>query len=493
MKKRSIMSQANQVMMICHIVLNTVLFVAYWGEFFKGTKTLGFTLIFSALTVLPSVADVIFYRMNNESVILKHFIPISFALLNTVAMFTSESKLTFTYAIVIMICMMLYLDQKYGLLTGILTVIVNTIDTIYKFTTGVNTSDDMADVEIRIALLVVLTIFIYVITKKINDMNNEKQQVIVDEKEKTQGMLDTILDLSNNMTSAISEVDENMRSLAESTHMMETAIGEVSKGNHETADSIQSQSEHTSDIQSMIDSIKQIGDRLMGGMEQTLSDVANGHDNMEALSKLAMNSNKANDTVVELVTALKEQTAKMNDITDMITSVANSTGILALNASIEAARAGEAGKGFAVVATNVSDLAEQTKGAAANISELIFDVLKELDNVVSAVGVLSESTAEEDVKINELKANLSAINDMTNSMTIEMRDMEDKLQALAESNEEIVNQIQTISAVTEEVTARSEQTAEACSQNSRIVDTVTKLADDLNDGATKLKSTMEMG
>lgn len=487
MKKASIFSQANKVMMTCHIILNMVLFVAYVVEFLKGSKSLGFTLLFSALTLIPSGIDLLLYRMNSENRIMKHFIPISFALLNTIAMFTSDSKLTFTYAIVIMITMMLYLDPKYGLLTGILTVVVNAADTAYKFMTGVNTMDDMADVEIRIALLIVITIFIYIITKKINDMNNEKQELITAEKEKTEEMLGEILALSEDMSAAIDEVDTNMSSLAESTHMMETAISEVSQGNHETAESIQSQSANTTDIQQMINSIKDIGDRVMTGMDQTLTDVNYSQESMRELERLAKNSDHANETVVELVTKLREQTAKMSDITGMITSVANSTGILALNASIEAARAGESGKGFAVVATNVSDLAEQTKGAAADISRLINDVLRELDNVVSAVNVLSDSTAKEDEKIDELNAKLSGISEMASAMTGEIHSMEDMLVELSNSNEDIVNQIQTISAVTEEVTARSEQTAEACQENSRIVDEVTRLAGALSEQARKLK------
>lgn len=488
MQTKSIKAQANQVMMICHLILNGVLFIAYVGEYLKGAKTLGFTLMFSAITIIPAVIDVILYRNDPDNNIMKHFIPISFAVLNTVAMFTSESKLTFTYAICILVCMMLYLDPPYFARTAILTVLVNGIDVVYKFMTGALTAADSADVEIRIALLIVLCIFIYIITKKINDMNNEKQAAILGEKEKTEAMLKEIIDLSNEMTGAITEVNTNMSTLAESTHTMEIAMDEVSQGNHETADSIQSQVIHTDEIQNMIDTIRGIGEDIATGMDTALTEVNAGHDNMEVLSKLAEKSDQANETVVSLVNELRDQTKKMNDIIVMITSIANSTGMLALNASIEAARAGEAGKGFAVVATQVSELADQTKGASANITELIRDVVKELDNVVEAVGVLKESTGEEDVKITELKGNLDAITDKTREAASQTQEMKDMVARLAKANEEIVNQIQTISAVTEEVTARSEQTLDACSENTKIVDAVTKLAESLNKDAMALAS-----
>ena len=80
---------------------------------------------------------------------------------------------------------------------------------------------------------------------------------------------------------------------------------------------------------------------------------------------------------------------KINELTQAILDISEQTNLLALNASIEAARAGEAGKGFAVVADEIGKLASQTSSTAGNISGIIAEVNKAVENMVSC---LQEST-----------------------------------------------------------------------------------------------------
>ena len=171
-----------------------------------------------------------------------------------------------------------------------------------------------------------------------------------------------------------------------------------------------------------------------------------------------------------------------------INEVTTQTSLLALNASIEAARAGEAGKGFAVVASEISKLATQTQDATVNITELISNVSSELSNMVNVIEDMLHNAEEQ----NEVANNTAhCFEEITTKVEVAYREAEklDELVAgLTSANEQVIQGIETISAVTEEVTAHSNQTLETSETNSSITGEVEEMVEVLSNLANELKS-----
>lgn len=94
-------------------------------------------------------------------------------------------------------------------------------------------------------------------------------------------------------------------------------------------------------------------------------------------------------TTSATMTKLGESSAQIGDVIKVITTIAEQTNLLALNATIEAARAGEAGRGFAVVASEVKDLAQETARATEDISRRVEAIQTDSDDAAQAINQIS--------------------------------------------------------------------------------------------------------
>src|SRR5712671_1063136 len=108
-------------------------------------------------------------------------------------------------------------------------------------------------------------------------------------------------------------------------------------------------------------------------------------------SKLADQASAAAREASANVDRLRESSAAIGNVVNLIAQIARQTTLLALNSTIEAARAGEAGRGFAVVATEVKALAVQTQNATEEISKKIDALQRDAAGSVDAVHRISQA------------------------------------------------------------------------------------------------------
>ena len=107
--------------------------------------------------------------------------------------------------------------------------------------------------------------------------------------------------------------------------------------------------------------------------------------------KLADEASAAAQEARANVDRLRESSAAIGNVVNLIAQIARQTTLLALNSTIEAARAGAAGRGFAVVATEVKALAVQTQGATEEISRKIDALQRDATGSANAVHRISQA------------------------------------------------------------------------------------------------------
>ena len=118
---------------------------------------------------------------------------------------------------------------------------------------------------------------------------------------------------------------------------------------------------------------------------KTLSLATTGKESIdESMEQINKINQKAIDASVTMH-SLKDKIKDIEDSLELITSIADQTNLLSLNASIEAARAGDQGKGFTVVAQEVRKLATQSAGVVESVSRIIKEVNKTSEEVTKAM------------------------------------------------------------------------------------------------------------
>lgn len=482
------LSRNNKQVMNLFTIVTVVLFLAYLVQYIKGEKSLGVFIALTLTDLIPMIIGWIVYKINNDTIYIKHIVGIGYAIFYTVSCFTSYEQQVYVYAVPMIMVVVLYSDIPYSMMISIGVSLIAVIHAIWFAAREGFTSTAVAAMEIEIALMVLVSIFSVVVNRMITKENEEKINTINEAGEKTTKMLDEIMSVSGEIIDDVAVVSDKMTMLAASSEETLSAMQEIQSGTGDTAESVQNQLYKTEEIQTQINQVTGSAENIGENVNVTVDACHEGRENIEKLMEQVRISEQAGSEVMKQVDELKDATAKMQSIVELIQSVASQTSLLALNASIEAARAGEAGRGFAVVATEISNLAGQTQTATGNISELIESISKEMTEVVSSIDSLVESNKMQNESAHITQGSFEKIVESIRSIRENSTNLSEIVGKLASANEEIVESVQTISAITEEVSAHSNNTCEATENNEIIVEEVQLLVEGMTMKAEKLKA-----
>ncbi|MDO5628159.1 MAG: methyl-accepting chemotaxis protein [Mobilicoccus sp.] len=208
------------------------------------------------------------------------------------------------------------------------------------------------------------------------------------------------------------------------------------------------------------------------GVSDSVSTVASGTEEMSSsIREIATAATRATGVAQEavhsaeatagIVTKLSESSIRIGEVMKAITSIAEQTNLLALNATIEAARAGEAGKGFAVVASEVKELAQQSAAATEDISTRVLGIQDDAAATSAALAEISEI-------INRINETQSTIASAVEEQTATTNEMSRSVHGAASNASGIASNISTVASTATDTSNGAAETLSAAEELNRL-------------------------
>ncbi len=185
-----------------------------------------------------------------------------------------------------------------------------------------------------------------------------------------------ISDIVNGVAAASSQLESTATAMAETAEVSASQSGTVAEAMDSAAAGVTAAAAATDEFSL---SINEISRQASGSAE---------------LARKAAESTRHADATIG---ALADSAAEVGQIVELISSIAQRTNLLALNASIEAARGGEAGRGFAVVAAEVKELAAQTAKATERVAVQIQKIQEDTGSSVTSLKAIARQISDLEV------------------------------------------------------------------------------------------------
>jgi len=203
---------------------------------------------------------------------------------------------------------------------------------------------------------------------------------------------------------------------------LERAAGSVASGAQSTAETLTDIRQRASALTGRTSTAKQTAATFTEAAERFTHSADGINSQVREASRLADQASTAAREAGANVDRLRESSAAIDNVVNLIAMIAKQTTLLALNSTIEAARAGEAGRGFAVVASEVKALAVQTQNATEEIKKKIdalqqdaassIDAVHRISSAIDAIrpvfGNVNDAVASQGVTTGEMASNASA-------------------------------------------------------------------------------------
>lgn len=289
------------------------------------------------------------------------------------------------------------------------------------------------------------------------------------------------------IASASERFAESAGSANEKSQGISLTIAEVSQGAAQ-------QQELLGDVMNLVTELASAIDANAARAHEAFGFAAEANQKANAgveVSKLAIEKMRSVFERVEqggtMVFELEARTRDVQEITELITSVASRTNLLSLNASIEAARAGEAGRGFAVVADEIRKLAESAAKSADEISQRIGEIENDTSRVADEMRESGQVLTEGREDVNTIAQSLEGIREAVGEAASRAEEIFQQADVQARDAERMVQSMDQATKASHANASAVDVVAESSRQQQSSMGEMAEQADRLRDASSELR------
>lgn len=250
----------------------------------------------------------------------------------------------------------------------------------------------------------------------------------------------------------ISHMRELVQQIVEKSNLVNASSQQLNASAQQTAAGANETAATMGEITATVEQITSNTQEISRASETTAEHANEGNRGIVRVTEQMQNIENSSQGVSKSIDELSKKSQEINQIVELITSIADQTNLLALNAAIEAARAGEQGRGFAVVAEKVRKLAEQSANATKEISNLVNAIQLESQRAVESMAEGGKEVEAGTRVVQEVGGSFKEIINAVQGLT-------SQIQEVASATEQMSAGVQNVAASTEEQTAAMEEVA----------------------------------
>ncbi len=302
--------------------------------------------------------------------------------------------------------------------------------------------------------------------------------------------LNTIMSEAQNVATDLSTISVELN---DSVAYTNTATGDITKAVEGVATGANDQADST---QKVSEAVADMGENIKSISDNTVSLANTAEDMNKAKMSAIQIFDELQDSNTAIIRNMEEANNQINitqtsvdaiqNAIQIIENIASQTNLLSLNASIEAARAGEAGKGFAVVAGEIKTLAEQSSANSKQIRDNLDDLVHNYKLIIDSMNSTTSNVNEQNVKLEETNKIFHALENGIDETIAQIGYIQTITEELNIERVEIVDSVSSLSAISQENAASTEEIMASIEELNSILSQVEVRANKLGVTANEL-------